>query len=210
MEIGLELQEIRFHRPGCFRLAVVCRLGEKRLVHVSEASEIGAVPIWKSKAWRLQAPKDDLDGVEAQLQLRFYEEFGPNSSDCRSLLEAKPLSCCSFTLPLQRLRTLLSSAPVHSAPLFSKGRPGGQDMEEIGVVTISWGWPTSSHTASQIAVVSISFPDLQPDVCSFDICWKSGRNSMEQLRNWWCRKNLKCHQQTEALQPQGNWRNCKL
>ena len=93
MEIGLELQSIRFHRPGCYRLAVVCRVGERRLVHVSEPSEICAAPKWKTTAWRLQVQKDD---VELQLQLRFYDG---NSSDCRSLLEERncrvaALVCC--------------------------------------------------------------------------------------------------------------------
>ena len=141
----MELQDIRFHRPGCYRLGVVCRIGERRLVYISEASEICATPKWTARAWRLQVQKDDF---EVQLHLRLYEDY--ESLDCRSLLEATPLSCCSFGLPVQRMREMLSSSQVRSAPFFSlEKRSSSQDgWEEIGVVTISFGWPTSSHIVS--------------------------------------------------------------
>eukprot|EP00438_Fugacium_kawagutii_P007439 Skav210448 [mRNA] locus=scaffold1297:175402:178522:+ [translate_table: standard] len=110
MEIGVELRDIRFHRPGCYRLAVVCQIGDRRLAHVSEPSEICATPKWKSTAWRLQTGKDDTD---LHLQFRLHES---NSSDCRSVLESAPLSRCSFDLPLQRLRSVLTSSQELVAP----------------------------------------------------------------------------------------------
>ena len=143
----MELRDISFHRPGCYRLAVICKTGELQLVHVSEASEICQKPKWKTQKWKAQLS-------EAQLQLRFYEN--EPQIDHRSLLDATPLSSCSFHIPQQSLQDIVLSSELRSAPLFRLG--DGQTWEEIGVVTIMLSLPTPSHVDS-CAVIENTFPE---------------------------------------------------
>ena len=151
MEIGLELLDLRFHRPGCYRLAVICQSGQQRLVHVSEASEISMTPKWNTRGWRARIPK----GEELQLQLRLYDGFVQDTShDCRSVLEAAPLSSCSFTLG-KSLQDLLPSSQLLSAPLFQAPdkldkAPRDNFWEELGAATISICLPLSSFVASHL------------------------------------------------------------
>ncbi|CAK9047738.1 Uncharacterized protein SCF082_LOCUS26693 [Durusdinium trenchii] len=151
MEIGLELLNLRFHRPGCYRLAVLAWAnlsGEQHrrnfAAYVSGLSEISMTPKWSAKGWRLQVPK----GKDLEVQLRFYDGFVQDKShDARSVLDATPKSRCNFHVEAHTLEERFPSAHVLSAPMFQpRDEASEEDLwEEIGVVTLSICLPISSY-----------------------------------------------------------------
>eukprot|EP00439_Symbiodinium_sp_Y106_P067351 s1395_g11.t1 len=53
MELGLELSQVQFRRPGRYCMAIEAVLSAQRLVYVSEVADIAALPSWSVKQWKL-------------------------------------------------------------------------------------------------------------------------------------------------------------
>ncbi|CAE7783080.1 unnamed protein product [Symbiodinium sp. CCMP2592] len=142
MELGLELSQVQFRRPGRYCMAIEAVLSAQRLVYVSEVADIAALPSWSIKQWKLPLQK----GQIANLSFRFFSLIDAET-DRRMILDTgTPISSCSFAVSDATIKEVLRCPQLRSFPLYAAA-VGSAGWEEIGMITIVLGIPSPEHVA---------------------------------------------------------------